>query len=150
MSAHSQADDQLNIRQAVPFFRVNDIIKSIRFYEQGLGFKLTNQWMDKGVLRWCLLERDGVNVMLQEFGDLWHGKPSPQKGKGLGVSICFICRDAVHLYQEFKARNVDSTLPFVGNGMWVTSVKDPDGYDLQFESYTNVPEGTEWSGDEGR
>jgi lactoylglutathione lyase len=26
--------------------------------------------------------------------------------------------------------------------MWVTSVSDPDGYRIEFESYTDVPEET--------
>jgi len=29
--------------------------------------------------------------------------------------------------------------------MWVTSVKDPDGYDLLFESLTDAPEESEYS-----
>ena len=29
--------------------------------------------------------------------------------------------------------------------MWVFSVTDPDGYRLEFESPTDVPEGTEYS-----
>ena len=36
--------------------------------------------------------------------------------------------------------------PFVGNGMWVTSVEDPDGHRLEFESFTDVPEETVFSG----
>lgn len=32
--------------------------------------------------------------------------------------------------------------PFVGNGMWVTQVSDPDGYALTFESPTHDPEET--------
>jgi hypothetical protein len=34
----------------------------------------------------------------------------------------------------------------VGNGLWVTSVKDPDGYLLDFESPTDTPEETVYSG----
>lgn len=30
--------------------------------------------------------------------------------------------------------------PFVGNGMWVTSLADPDGYWIDFESLMDVPE----------
>jgi lactoylglutathione lyase len=33
--------------------------------------------------------------------------------------------------------------------MWVTSVQDPDGYKLEFESRTDVPEETVFSEDEG-
>ena len=29
--------------------------------------------------------------------------------------------------------------------LWVTSLIDPDGYRLEFESPTDVPEGTEYS-----
>jgi hypothetical protein len=32
--------------------------------------------------------------------------------------------------------------PFVGNDLWVTSLTDPDGYRLEFESPTDVPEET--------
>ncbi len=52
---------------------------------------------------------------------------------GEGVSICFICDDA------------PASRPFVGNGMWVTSLADPDGYRLEFESLTEVPEDTQLS-----
>ena len=33
-------------------------------------------------------------------------------------------------------------MPFVGNGMWVTSLRDPDGYSVEFESQTDVSEDT--------
>jgi lactoylglutathione lyase len=36
-------------------------------------------------------------------------------------------------------------MPFVGNAMWVTLVQDPDGYKLEFESFTDVPEETVFS-----
>jgi hypothetical protein len=29
--------------------------------------------------------------------------------------------------------------------MWTTGLSDPDGYRLEFESYTDVPEGTVFS-----
>jgi hypothetical protein len=35
---------------------------------------------------------------------------------------------------------------FVGNGLWVTSFADPDGYRLDFESPTDVPEDTKLGG----
>jgi lactoylglutathione lyase len=33
--------------------------------------------------------------------------------------------------------------------MWVTSLFDPDGYRIEFESPTDVPEETEFSGQDG-
>ena len=37
-----------NVKQAVPFFNVTDITASVRFYVDGLGFKMTKQWIDGG------------------------------------------------------------------------------------------------------
>lgn len=129
-----------NLKQAVPFFGVTNIEASVRFYVDGLGFVMTKQWMPEGKLRWCWLGRDGVALMLQEYLPEF----VPTEKLGVGVSICFICEDALALYREFKARGIDASRPFVGNGMWVTTVTDPDGYRLDFESYTDAPEESEW------
>ncbi|MFN2387148.1 MAG: hypothetical protein ABR576_12850 [Thermoanaerobaculia bacterium] len=42
-----------------------------------------------------------------------------------------------------RSRAIDAGRPFVGNGMWVTSLRDPDGYRLDFESLTDAPEETQ-------
>ena len=65
---------------------------------------------------------------------------------GQGVSICFVCNDALAIYHDVIAKGVAAKRPFVGNGLWVTSVQDPDGYRLDFESPTDVPEDTVYSG----
>ncbi len=134
-----------NIRQAVPFFGVKDVTASLRFYVEGLGFTVTRQWTPQGRMRWCWLELDGVAVMLQEY---WKdGQPGggPTGPPGLGVSICFMCADAVAVYHAVRARGLEPSRPFVGNSLWVTSLIDPDGYRLEFESPTDVPEGTVYS-----
>jgi lactoylglutathione lyase len=133
-----------NVKQAVPFFGVSNIEESVRYYIDGLGFKMTNKWIDDGKLRWCLLEHGGSALMLQEY----RKELVPQGKLGEGVSICFVCQDALAVYRAVKARGIKATKPFVGNGMWVTSLTDGDGYRLDFESYTDVPEETELSEDE--
>lgn len=135
-----------NLKQAVPFFNVHDIETSVRFYVEGLGFTKTREWTPEGKLRWCWLQRGEVALMLQEFwqGDAQHPANVPTEKLGVGVSICFFCADALALYREFKARGVAASRPFVGNGLWVTSVTDPDGYRLDFESETDTPEETEF------
>ncbi len=86
--------------------------------------------------------------MLQEFRDDWRHDPSPAGKLGQGMSICFICENALAFYREVSSRGIQAAKPFVGNGMWVTSLTDPDGYQLHFESLTDVPEETEYSGQE--
>ena len=125
-----------NVKQAVPFFRVTDMEKSVRFYVDGLGFEMTKKWIPEGKLRWCWLQLGDAALMLQEFH-------KPSEGKvGVGVSICFQCEDALAIYREVTRRGIKASRPFVGNNMWVTSVSDPDGYRIEFESCTDVPEET--------
>ena len=130
-----------NIQFAVPFFMVMDMEASLKFYVDKLGFTVTNQWMPRGKIEWCWLQRDNVSLMLQEPRD----KEKFNIEKGKGVSICFQCKDALALYDEFKLKEVEMNEPFVGNNMWVVSCVDPDGYRLDFESATDVPEETKHS-----
>ena len=133
-------DHVTNVRRAVPFFWVREIEASLRFYLDGLGFRLTKEWRDGGNLRWCWLERGEVALVLQEFWTEGHHRNTPEGPTGVGVSICFVCDDAVALWREFRSRGVGAQRPFVGNGAWVTLVSDPDGYALLFESPTDAPE----------
>ncbi len=128
-----------NITEVVPFLRVADMSASIRFYVQGLDARIAARWEPGGELRWCRLELGDSALMLQIFGPGLH---SSANQLGLGVSLAFQCADAVALYHEFRSRGVEATEPFVGNALWNTSVRDPDGYVLEFASPTDVPEET--------
>ena len=137
-----------NVRQAVPFFAVADMAASLRFYVDGLGFEMTNRWIDEGELRWCWLQLGGAALMLQQFHKQGHATWVPRGPVGEGVSLNFVCRDALALYHEWLGRGLAPARPFVGNGMWVTTLHDPDGYRLEFESKTDVPEETVYAGPE--
>ncbi len=131
----------MNIKQAVPFFRVSDMKASIQFYVDGLGCEISQKWEPDGQLRWCWLTLDNAALMLQQFPTSGHDSWTPTGKVGEGVTTVFLCEDALQLYRQFKASGLDASLPFVSNGMWLTSLTDPDGYRLDFESDTDVPEG---------
>ncbi len=120
---------------------------SLRFYVDGLGFRITLDWTpdDPRVIRWCALKHGNAGLMLQAY---WKdGKPGgwPEDKLGEGVSVCFMCEDALAFRREALARGLaPSRNPFVGNNMWVVSYTDPDGYTLDFESPTDVSEETEF------
>ncbi len=138
-----------NVKQAVPFFGVTNMEASLRFYVDGLGFKMKNSWIPDngehmpipdGRIRWCCLQLGDAAIMLQEF---WPGG-TPEEPLGTGVNVCFQCEDALALYREFKSRGIETRKrPFVGNNMWVVPVTDPDGYRIEFESPTDAPEESE-------
>jgi hypothetical protein len=83
--------------------------------------------------------------MLQEYWKKGAPGGGPAGPLGQGVSICFMCADAIAIHHAAIARGLAASRPFVGNGLWVTSLIDPDGYRLDFESPTDVPEGTVYS-----
>jgi len=145
LAMDARVTDAPNVRQAVPFFNVTNLDASLRFYVDGLGFVITRRWEPEGILRWCWLELGAVSVMLQEY---WtNGRPggAPAGPLGQGVSIRFMCGDAIAVYQAARARGLSPARLFVGNGLWVTSLVDPDGYRLDFESPTNAPEESVYS-----
>jgi lactoylglutathione lyase len=142
-----------NVKQAVPFFAVTDMEASLRFYVDGLGFIMTRQWVPEGDehypsdgrIRWCWLELGDVAIMLQEFMP----QAKPREPLGTGSSISFQCQDALSLYRDFKSRGLRARRrPFVGNGLWVVPMTDPDGYRIDFSSPTAAPEESELEGTE--
>jgi lactoylglutathione lyase len=138
------AAPESNVQQAVPFLMVSSMETSLSFYVDGLGFQRTRQWIVDDKIRWCWLELGGAAIMLQQYN---RDSPLSTAKLGEGVSVCFQCRDALAIYHEAIARNLKPQRPFVGNNMWVTILTDPDGYKLDFESPTDVPEETIYSED---
>jgi len=136
-----------NVKQAVPFFGVTNMESSLRFYVEGLGFKMTRQWIPDqaedhpdGRIRWCWLELGDAAIMLQEFRP--GGRPA--QALGTGASVSFTCEDALALYRQFKSRGIQTRKrPLVGNRLWVVPVTDPDGYRMEFASPTDAPEESE-------
>jgi lactoylglutathione lyase len=143
-----ETEMEANVKESVPFFGVSNMEQSLRFYVDGLGFTMRNKWIDEGKLRWCWLQHGGAALMFQEFRKEGHDSWVPEGKLGVGVSVCFTCQDALAIYREIKSRGIQTQRPFVGNAMWVVGVTDPDGYKLFFESPTDVPEETEYSGQE--
>ncbi|MCX7358939.1 MAG: VOC family protein [Alphaproteobacteria bacterium] len=131
-----------NLTQAVPFLHVCDMAASLRFYRDSLGFelKLVGTPDAPDHIRWCRLEAGGAALMLQEY---LPGR-APVGELGSGVSVCFMCRDALRVYRDAVASGLSPRTPFVGNTLWVVSFHDPDGYKIDFESPTDVPEDTEY------
>jgi lactoylglutathione lyase len=141
MSANPLSIPDPNVQSVVPFFMVTDMTRSLRFYLDGLGFTLKQQWLVDNKIRWCRLDHGGASLMLQEY----HPTRVPKIKRGEGVSLWFQCQDSLALYRDFLARGLEPREPFVGNGHWDTVILDPDGYHLHFESPTSVPEETKLS-----
>ena len=136
-----------NVKQAVPFFGVTNMEASLRFYVDGLGFKMKHWWIPDsaedhpdGRIRWCWLQLGDAAIMLQEFLP----ERTPKEMLGTGASVSFMCEDALALYREFNSRGMQTRRrPYVGNHLWVVPVTDPDGYRMEFASPTDTQEESE-------
>ena len=120
------------IRELVPLLFVQDIARSVAFYQQ-LGFSVAGTWEPDGKLAWCRLEREGSAIMLQQAEE----EDGPAEGRGRGVGLFFNCDDVDALHAEFISAEVKTAPPHVAfYGMKQIFLKDPDGYELCFESPT--------------
>lgn len=137
----SEKAASVNVEKAIPFFGVTNMEASLRYYIDGVGFEMANKWVVDGKVRWCWLQYGGASLMLQEF--LKEHIPGGKLGEGM--SVCFMCKDALAIYREVTARGIKARRPFVGNGLWVTPMIDPDGYRIYFESPTDAPEESEYT-----
>jgi len=131
-----------NVKQVVPFLCVESMERSLHYYVDGLGFTLKHKWVVDEKIRWCWLLLGGAALMLQEFPKRGHDSWVPEGKVGEGMSLWFQCADAIAIYRDLISRGITASEPQVGNGMWNTSLSDPDGYRLNFESPTDVPEDT--------
>lgn len=131
--------DNSNIKQAVPFFMVTNIELSLSFYVHGLDFEVKDKWEPGGRIEWCLLQLGNASIMLQEY------RQEPSEKLGEGVSIYFICENALKIYSQVNDKGLLASEPFVGNQMWVLRLKVPDGYNIFFESPSEVLEETKYS-----
>jgi lactoylglutathione lyase len=137
---NNPSNSNSNVKQAVPSFMVTSMNNSLDFYIKRLGFAITHKWEPNGKIEWCRLQVDEASLMLQEYKQ----RPAAEK-LGEGVSIYYICEDALTIYNRIIASGLSVVEPFVGNNMWVVGIKDPDGYNIFFESPTEVPEETMYS-----
>src|SRR5262245_23270417 len=121
------------VRELVPLLFVQDIERSVAFYRDNLGFEIRGKWEPDGKLSWCRLQRDHSALMLQQATE----EDEPAEGRGRGVGFCFICDDAAAVHAELCGRGLQLNAPEVAfYGMKQLFLKDPDGYELCFESPT--------------
>jgi uncharacterized glyoxalase superfamily protein PhnB len=130
-NAMSSSEFISTVRELIPLLFVDDIEQSLAFYCERLGFELVNKWEPDGKLSWCRIERGGAAVMLQQACT----EDGPAAGRGRGVGFFFNCDDVDAAYAQFSANGLKLDPPAVAfYGMKQVFCKDPDGYELCFQS----------------
>lgn len=120
---------------AVTLLQVFDMPRSIAFYRDGLGFRVVQQAPPGGDdFDWGLLERDGVQLMLNTAYEKPERPPrmDPARIAAHGDTCLFLaCPDVDGAYAELRARGLASEPPRVAPyGMKQLALRDPDGYGI--------------------
>lgn len=134
-----EGPESLRLAVLVPELLVTDLGESLAFWRDALGFGVLYERPDEGFV---YLEREGVQVMLEELGqDSWETGPMERPfGRGINLQIaCTSIRPLVDglddmgwpLFRRPEERwyRADDILL----GVLQFLVQDPDGYLLRFQ-----------------
>jgi uncharacterized glyoxalase superfamily protein PhnB len=127
-------DATLQIKTIVPSFTVDDIQKSITFYE-GLGFTVEERWEENSVLLGVMLRAGDYRLGLSQ--DDWKKGRDRTKGIGMRVHIA-TAQDIDQLAARAKASGISldadpHDTDYSGRTFEVT---DPSGFKLAISSET--------------
>jgi len=128
--------EKLRLRSVAPSFTVDDLEKSLAFYEGVLGFHVKERWMHEGKLAGVELVAGLVSVYVGQ--DDWKKGRGRAKGEGFRV-YCTTAQDIDALAAQIKARG-GQLLEEPKTQSWGTrdfAVADPDGFKITFSSDMN-------------
>ena len=119
------------LRSLAACFPVADIDKTIRWYEEQLGF-IGYPFPPTGTHVFAILRRDDVEIMLQRLNG--YEKPDLYHRRDGGVWDAYIRVEGVRdLYESVRDEaTIVSPLRRQPYGNWEFEVKDPNGYVLVF------------------
>lgn len=130
---------------AVTLLQVFDMPRSLAFYRDVLGFHLVSQAPPGEHFDWGLLERDGVQLMLNTAYEA-PDRPSAMEGARVAAhadTCLFIgCPDVDAAYGHLRALGVAVQAPRIAPyGMKQLALRDPDGYGicLQWPAEAGAP-----------
>ena len=125
-------DTALQVKELSPSFTVNDLQKSIRFFE-GLGFTVDEKWEDGGTLLGVMLRAGQSRIGLNQ--DDW--KKGRDREKGVGVRLMIsTTQDIDQLAVRAKSSGIalDSEPQDTGWGSRAFEVTEPSGYKVTIYS----------------
>lgn len=129
--------DNLEIKGLCPLFQVFDMNMSLRFYCDVIGFEIVETAEDAGDISWALLERDGMQLMLNTAYETADRPATPGHERvktHADTCIYFGCPDVDAAYRHILAKGVTLKEPSITSyGMKQLYLLDPDGYSLCFQ-----------------
>jgi uncharacterized glyoxalase superfamily protein PhnB len=124
------------LKSSAPCFPVADVAKTLRWYEEYLGFT-GHPFPPDGPPAFGVMVRDRIEIMLQRIEDYQKPDLYDLRGGG-GVWDAYIrMKDVKEFYEKVKDRvEIVRRLEKQFYGDWEFEVKDPNGYVLVFSELT--------------
>jgi glyoxylase I family protein len=131
----------VQVKGMAPLLQVFDMQRSVGFYRDVLGFKLVSTSQPGPDFYWALLERDGVELMLNTAYDEGKRPPNPDPKRVAAhddTCLYFSCPNVDGMYAQLSAKNVKLSPPSVAPyGMKQLYLRDPDGFGICFQWAAN-------------
>ena len=117
-----------------PFFIVRDVMQSLAFYRDRLGFEVMFLGPDDDDPFFAMLSRDGVRLMLKAITPEVQPRPNPSRHEWARWDAYIHTPDPDALAEELTARGVSFREPLGVNSdnLRGFEVMDGDGYVLYF------------------
>jgi catechol 2,3-dioxygenase-like lactoylglutathione lyase family enzyme len=117
-----------------PFFIVDDLAKTLEFYQDRLGFNVLYKGGDDSADFWAMLGRDHVMLMFKAITPDIHPEPNHVRHEWASWDAYISTTDPDSLYAEFRGKNVSMhrDLANTHDGLRAFEIKDNNGYVLCF------------------
>jgi catechol 2,3-dioxygenase-like lactoylglutathione lyase family enzyme len=129
----------IDIRGVAPLIQVFDMLASVHFYRDLLGFELVTHspFYSEGLFHWAMLRLGGSEIMLNTAYDEGENPPEPDAARVLAhndTCLYFGCPDVDAAYAHLQSVGLQPKPPKVAHyGMKQLYLKDPDGYGICFQ-----------------
>ena len=131
----------IDIRGVAPLFQVFDMLTSISFYRDQLGFEVvqTSKPLSEKPddVNWAMLRLNGVTLMLNTAYEPGFRPQAPDPTRfeaHADAALYFGCPDVDQAYRQLRGQGIDVKEPTIAPyGMKQLNVIDPDGYHLCFQ-----------------
>lgn len=129
----------IEIRGMAPLIQVFDMPKSVSFYRDLLGFEVVSSSpvRRQDDFDWCLLRRDGIEVMLNTAYEADDRPDAPDRARVLAhrdTTLFFGSPDVDAVWRHLEENGVSVGAPIIAPyGMKQLSLIDPDGYGICFQ-----------------
>jgi catechol 2,3-dioxygenase-like lactoylglutathione lyase family enzyme len=115
--------------------QVFDMLESVRFYREHLGFEIEKQSplfeQPYEHFNWALLKRGDVELMINTAYDADRRPASRDAARSSAhrdTALYFACPDVDEAYAFLRSQGLDVKAPTISHGMKGFHLTDPDGF----------------------